>query len=439
MEAHGVYIKLMLDLEPGVVREKLANEYNIHPTEVINQDAFVRSYDISQYSSAPVLRQRAPKDPTSVLHVMRWGLLPGFKEHEGVSYPLMWTFDNCTSGMWIPLFADKRCVVVCQGIFLWRTKKVQEGKKKKNILVPYYHKYSDDRLILLAAVYDHNEKVLAGPIDSFSLLVSRPKDNNVTPAVLQSADAVARWLDTGAVSWPAAKPLALAAIPANLRTLFTRREVAPDIERAGAEGPALLRPPAERSDGIMAGLARSAQQAHTPPDPARRALKPRSAPVKSTAPPTPASPPKSPAPPAPAPPSPPKRKRGTAVPSEVCGSAPRKKVKVAYAPSARLQDALLATEKRNRLAALPPKAGGSGGDKTAEGTSTRAAGAGKRKRAPSSAHEGREDGAAAGSSPEGKKRPRTTPFDASTGAAAAGGKGKGRADGHESGGSGWRV
>ncbi|KAG8435924.1 hypothetical protein GDO86_007137 [Hymenochirus boettgeri] len=190
-----------------------------------NIDKYHPSYNRSPQSNSPVLLslKHFQKDADSserVLAAMRWGLIPSWFNEQDPS-KMQYKTNNCRSDTMTektlykaPLFKGKRCVILADGFYEWRT----QNKEKQ----PYYiyfpqiktEKCSDSedpthwngqRLLTMAGLFDVWEPPSGEePLYTYTVItVDASKSMNWIhdrmPAILDGDEAVRKWLDFGEV------------------------------------------------------------------------------------------------------------------------------------------------------------------------------------------------------------------------------------------------
>lgn len=82
---------------------------------------------------------------------MRWGIVPHFNKHDDNHLKTINARgENLTDGapgLWSSLKAKKRCIVPAQGYYEWL-------KKSPSEKVPHFTKYKDDKIMMLAGLWD---------------------------------------------------------------------------------------------------------------------------------------------------------------------------------------------------------------------------------------------------------------------------------------------
>jgi len=172
-------------------------ELDVGEAEWIDEDNFQPRYNIAPRSNAPVIRRREPDDSQLVIHTMKWGLVPHWSKHEDVNLnTINARAENLKEpgGMWSSMKTKKRCVVVCDGYFEW----LKKGKDR----LPHFIKHKDDRLMILAGLYDvATPEGATSPLYTFTIVTTDASSalswlHDRQPVILSSTDELDSWLDT---------------------------------------------------------------------------------------------------------------------------------------------------------------------------------------------------------------------------------------------------
>lgn len=165
-------IRRWLDSDPARIFEA---RYNIAPTQWV---------DCIRFDIASKRREIEP---------LRWGLLPP------------WATELATGNMMINARAEsvfqktsfrnairrKRCIVPVSGFYEWK----KDGKLRR----PYLIMQPSDEPFALAGLWEHNEAVPEGPLETFTIITTTANGtmqpiHDRMPVVLPTA-AIERWLD----------------------------------------------------------------------------------------------------------------------------------------------------------------------------------------------------------------------------------------------------
>ncbi len=156
----------------GVEEIALPEEYNIAPT---------------QYASAIV----ADPDPRWTL--LRWGLIPPWAKDIDIGQKLI----NARSETimekpsYRSAFKRRRCLIPSLGYYEW----LRQGKSKQ----PYFNTFLDDRLLVMAGIWEHWQSPEGTELETFSVLTTQASPmvshiHNRMPIILER-DEWAIWLD----------------------------------------------------------------------------------------------------------------------------------------------------------------------------------------------------------------------------------------------------
>ncbi|KAG5638404.1 hypothetical protein H0H81_000181 [Sphagnurus paluster] len=252
---------------------------DVNADDWIDEDEFVPRFNIAPRTYAPVLLRRDPvagqdvlpdysqpgpsnTDTTNpktnrssshyVLHSMKWGLVPHWSKYEDKT--LSTTNARSESlveggGMWGSIKGKKRCAVLCQGYYEWLTK----GKEK----LPYFTKYRDGKLMLMAGLYDC--AILedqAKPLWTFTIVTTDANKefswlHDRQPVILSTREALDTWLDTSEQTWTS-KLTELVKPYHDLSNPLECYQVPKEVGKVGTESSTFIEPVASRKDGIRA-------------------------------------------------------------------------------------------------------------------------------------------------------------------------------------------
>ncbi|KAM5530855.1 hypothetical protein V8D89_015499 [Ganoderma adspersum] len=295
--------RFALGLPHGEIQQM--HGYNVQVGEWVGQDQFVPRYNIAPRSQAPVIRrrddegssssgsssgQRRPyswpergdnaqeeagdanvhcelarehlgSKPESVfMQTMRWGLVPHWSKHEDGS--LKTINARCealiegSGGMWASIKGKKRCAVVCQGYYEW----LKKGKDR----VPHFTKPLEDRLMLLAGLWDC--VTLEGssePLWTFTIVTTDAGRglswlHDRQPVILPDEHTLSVWLDTSPGRWT--PELSKLCAPYNsAEHQLTCYQVPKEVGKVGTESATFVQPVAKRKDGIAAMFSKQLQ------------------------------------------------------------------------------------------------------------------------------------------------------------------------------------
>ncbi|TBU59863.1 hypothetical protein BD310DRAFT_947640 [Dichomitus squalens] len=273
--------------------------YNVQVGEWVGRDQFVPRYNVAPRSQAPVIRRadeagqgaassssarRMPSlegketdagavatagetEPVQVvMQTMRWGLVPHFSKHEDGS--LKTINARCEAlmgegrGMWASIKGKKRCAVVCQGYYEW----VKKGKER----LPHLTKAKEDRLMLLAGLWDC--VTLEGstePLWTFAIVTTEASKelrwlHERQPVILADDHALSVWLDTSGGRWTGELSRLCAPYSSAEHPLLCYA-VPKEVGKIGNDSPTFVQPIAARKDGIEAMFAKQLRKEPSTP------------------------------------------------------------------------------------------------------------------------------------------------------------------------------
>ncbi|KJA22095.1 hypothetical protein HYPSUDRAFT_67198 [Hypholoma sublateritium FD-334 SS-4] len=244
--------------------------YDLAVEEWEDEVEFTPRYNVAPRTQAPVIRHPNSAADSGrnadalVMQTMKWGLVPHWSKFEDKSLnTINARSENLVDGggVWASIKGKNRCAVPCQGYYEWLTK----GKDK----LPHFTKRKDNRLLLLAGLYD--SVVLDGKtLWTFTIVTTDANKefswlHDRQPVILSNLNAVIRWLDTSSQMWnpeltkmvqpysDAAAPLECYAVPK-------------EVGKVGTESPSFIQPISTRRDGIKAMFSKQ-EQASSPAKP----------------------------------------------------------------------------------------------------------------------------------------------------------------------------
>lgn len=170
--------------------EELIDELGIGQWE--DREQYVPRFNLAPTQAAPVLR-----GPERVLAMMRWGLVPSWAQDVRIG-PRMINARAETlreKPAFRSLVGPRRAVVPAEGYYEWQ----RRGRAKQ----PFYIHAPDDRLLMLAGLWDSWQAPDDAALRSFTIVTVAPSEavraiHHRMPAILDDAG-VAAWLDVGAV------------------------------------------------------------------------------------------------------------------------------------------------------------------------------------------------------------------------------------------------
>lgn len=135
----------------------------------------------------------AVADPAPRWTLLRWGLIPGWAKDISIGSRLINARAESIQekASFRSSFKRRRCLIPCLGYYEW-----QRFAHHKQ---PWFHTYSDDRLIVMAGIWDHWQSPDGSELESFSLITT---DSNSIAAqvhhrmpVLLSSQNWSVWMD----------------------------------------------------------------------------------------------------------------------------------------------------------------------------------------------------------------------------------------------------
>jgi len=155
--------------------------------------------------------------------------------------------------MWNSIKGRKRCLVLCQGYFEW----FKKGKDR----IPYFIKHKDERIMVLAGLYDcvtlEDEKE---PLWTFTIVTTDANKefswlHDRQPVILSTQKELDLWLDTSSQTWT--KELSKLVLPySNADIPLECYAVPKEVGKVGAESATFIEPISQRKDGIEAMFAK---------------------------------------------------------------------------------------------------------------------------------------------------------------------------------------
>ncbi|KZT23040.1 DUF159-domain-containing protein [Neolentinus lepideus HHB14362 ss-1] len=249
--------------------------HGVQVGEWIDQDQFYPRYNIAPRSRAPVIRrdfggpfEECSRGPRYVLQTMKWGLVPHWSKHEDKSLSTTNArAENLVEGggIWGPIKGKKRCAVICQGYYEW----LKKGKDK----LPHFTKHKDERVMLLAGLWD--SVVLEGetqPLYTFTVVTTDANKeftwlHDRQPVILSTQDALEKWLDTSGQTWTPelaelVKPYHDSEAPLECvaKHCCISYQVPKEVGKTGTESPSFIQPISQRKDGIESMFAKAKQK-----------------------------------------------------------------------------------------------------------------------------------------------------------------------------------
>ncbi|KAL1922549.1 uncharacterized protein VTP21DRAFT_10088 [Calcarisporiella thermophila] len=167
----------------------------------VNQELYRPSYNVAPTHYQPVVRKT---EGNYVIHSMRWGLVPSWSKKMPDYQTTLKTInardDSLTSGkpMFNSLKSKKRCVIVAQGFYEWLKPKTPKESK-----VPHYTRRADQKVMLLAGLYDeaHPEDLKDKSLFTYTIITTNSSEflsflHDRMPVILENgSEALFKWLD----------------------------------------------------------------------------------------------------------------------------------------------------------------------------------------------------------------------------------------------------
>ncbi len=166
----------------------LLTELGVEHTEPIRA-----RYNVAPTQKRPAVRTAA--DGSRELAPLRWGLIPFWAKDIKIGNRMINARSETVASKpaFRASFKRKRCAVLADGFYEW--KKVEGGKQ------PYHIHMKDRRPFVFAGLWDRWDKGPIEPIESFTILTTRPNDkvafvHDRMPVILPP-EAIDAWLDPG--------------------------------------------------------------------------------------------------------------------------------------------------------------------------------------------------------------------------------------------------
>ena len=165
----------------------LLTELGVETTEPLSA-----RYNIAPTQKVPVVRATSAEAPRELAH-LRWGLIPFWAKDIKIGNRMINARSETVAEK--PAFRNslrrKRCAILADGFFEW--KKTSDGKQ------PYHIHLKDHRPFVFAGLWDRWDKGPIDPIESFTILTTRPNDrvadlHDRMPVIL-TPEAYDLWLD----------------------------------------------------------------------------------------------------------------------------------------------------------------------------------------------------------------------------------------------------
>jgi putative SOS response-associated peptidase YedK len=142
-------------------------------------------YNAAPMQLLPVIRQR----PTGerVVHLLRWGLIPGWAKDETIATRLINARGETLAEK--PAFRTaykaRRCIIPASGFYEWKA--ISDGKQ------PYYIHLANDELFGFGGLWKRWTRAEGTPIDTFTVVTTEANESmralhERMPAILQPGD-----------------------------------------------------------------------------------------------------------------------------------------------------------------------------------------------------------------------------------------------------------
>lgn len=170
---------------------------NHGPLRTVQMDRYRPSYNVSPGFNLPVVRrEECPDGRGTVLHCMKWGLIPSFtKKTEKPDHYRMFNARSesiTEKASFRRLIPNSRCVVAVEGFYEWK----KDGSKKQ----PYYIHLKDGRPLVFAALYDSWKDSEGEVLYTFTILTTSSSSalqwlHDRMPVILGNENSTEAWLN----------------------------------------------------------------------------------------------------------------------------------------------------------------------------------------------------------------------------------------------------
>lgn len=147
-------------------------------------------YNAAPLQMLPVVRQRPNGE--RVVHLLRWGLIPGWSKDESISTKLINAREETLAEKpsFRAAYKARRCIIPACGFFEWKT--TEQGKQ------PYYIHPADGGLFGFAGLWERWSPAEGSDIDTFTVITTAANDairplHDRMPVILAPQD-YAPWL-----------------------------------------------------------------------------------------------------------------------------------------------------------------------------------------------------------------------------------------------------
>ena len=174
-------------------KQRIAEWFQTHNTDVLNESYFAPSYNVAPQSMQPVVRLDAETGDRE-LTVMRWGLVPFWSKDGKASYSTINARAETvpTSATYREAFKRRRCLVPADLFYEWQ--KVDAKTKQ-----PYAIALTNGSLFAFAGLWETwKDKVTGETKETYTVITTDPNElmeplHNRMPVVLAPND-YERWM-----------------------------------------------------------------------------------------------------------------------------------------------------------------------------------------------------------------------------------------------------
>ncbi|MGM0641458.1 MAG: SOS response-associated peptidase [Thermotogota bacterium] len=130
-------------------------------------DDYTPNYNIAPTNEVLAIYE---KDTQKTINKFRWGLVPFWADDPSIGYKMINARAETLSERktYKPLLKNKRCAIVSNGFYEWRT----EGNQK----IPYYIKLKNDKTFTFAGLYDIWTDDEENKITSCTIITTSPNE-----------------------------------------------------------------------------------------------------------------------------------------------------------------------------------------------------------------------------------------------------------------------
>ncbi|OVA01655.1 Protein of unknown function DUF159 [Macleaya cordata] len=163
----------------------------------VQMDRYRPSFNVSPGFYMPVVhREEGNGGQETVLHCMKWGLIPSFtKKTEKPDHYKMFNARSesiSEKASFRRLLPKNRCIVAVEGFYEWK----KDGSKKQ----PYYVHFKDDRSLVFAALYDSWKNSEGEVLHTFTIVTTSCSSSlkllhDRMPVILGDKSSIDAWLN----------------------------------------------------------------------------------------------------------------------------------------------------------------------------------------------------------------------------------------------------